>query len=192
MFEICGSTPLFSESNVSSYSGIAFDGCNYYLTVKCEKKIVKLNKCFQCVEVFQTCRIYSCICYDICEGCFWATSAGCYSEVYKLNCALKEIDHIRVKPSCGAFSGVSYYCEDNSLLVSTENEIFRIDKMGNIKCKDEIRCPNAIVTGVTAIAPCCLYHYINGVQRLRIVGKDGCVLEESTPPKGYIVEQALY
>ncbi|MEG2537738.1 MAG: hypothetical protein RSA45_07325 [Hydrogenoanaerobacterium sp.] len=191
MFQICGTIPLFTENNFS-YQGIAFDGCCYYLTAKNRKKISKLDKCLKLVEDIPVGRVYSSICYDSTEKCFWATSCTRCHGIYKLNEDLKEVSLLRPEPFCGVFSCVAYCCKSNSLLVSIGDKIIHINKL-HPENADEIKhCQGAFITGVTCISPCYIYYFIKDEQQVRVISEDGAIIEEFTPPEGDIIQQMLY
>ncbi|MEG1995889.1 MAG: hypothetical protein RR036_00095 [Oscillospiraceae bacterium] len=136
------------------YSGIAFDGCTYYLTLRCGPIILKLDKCFRVTGKIKTCRKYSSITYDCTSKCFWAISAN-FCKLYKLNCCLDEVDCLLLKlpGTCVIMPiGVCYDCCDDSLLVATSLSVMRVEKTTGQttvlkKYADEI------VLGIACISP---------------------------------------
>ena len=160
MFEICGTTPLFSKCNILPYNSVAFDGCHYYLTAKCKKKIYRMNECFQSMESFSTCRIYTSICYDSCEKWFWAISGESDSKLFKLNCSFKEIDQICINQNRGAFTGIDYMSKGDAILLSTSDKILKIEKSVPLSITVIKECANICITGVTGLSSSYLYYYI--------------------------------
>lgn len=119
------------KQSASNYKGIAFDGYYFYLTCPDLCKIIKYDTSFCEVECFNTMRPYTCICYDAKENCFWVSNNKCYDKIFKLNAYLYEINCISIRTyQCrgGIVTGISYNCNENSLLVSFANCIVSICK----------------------------------------------------------------
>ncbi|MEG0108825.1 MAG: hypothetical protein RR705_08245, partial [Lachnospiraceae bacterium] len=199
MFQICLMMPLPSEDHVC-YNGMVFDGYQYYLIPKGKKNIVKTDSCFKNMESIPTRRIYTTICYDSKEKCFWAASKESTNELFKLSDTFQEIGRIKLAPFPGMISGISYCCWDDSLLVSTKNKIFRTNKSCPPNTKEIWNCSGEVIAGVISLSPCFLYYYfLKDLQRIRIVTEDGSILEEIVPAKekltpanDFIIEHVIY
>ena len=111
-------------------NNITFDGCSYYCTIRCKAEIQKLNCCKQVQQQYCTCREYDCICYDWREHCFWACAKSCCNTIFKLDCAMREIDSIQIRGVgiCEGITGISFKCCSNSLLVSFACAIVEVQK----------------------------------------------------------------
>lgn len=105
-------------------NGVVYDGYWFYLTVIGEYKIIKCDKFFHPIHYFETCRIYSNLCYDSREHCFWATQAGDSTYVFKLNKFFEQIDTIYISiPNLkeDIITGISYnYYSDMLVLTYTK------------------------------------------------------------------------
>ena len=114
----------------TSINHVAFDGCNYFGTVRCRCEIIKFDLCHNSVHSYCTCREYDCICYDYSEHCFWATSRMCCNTIFKLDCCMNEIDCINIcgLDKYGIITGISYDCCNNTLIVSMSCVVIEIEK----------------------------------------------------------------
>lgn len=119
----------FSEALLpDDCGGVAFDGCRCVLPVRgrCAAAVLDSALCF--VRHIRTCRPYGAIAYDSRRDCFWATSAECWSAVFRLDCRLREVDCFRPRlPGClpRPISGVAV-CGDR-LLVTWGNKLLEAD-----------------------------------------------------------------
>lgn len=113
-----------------SINYMAFDGCSYYCTTKCNCTIIKLDRCYNISEKFYTKREYDCICYDWCEHIFWASSKNCFGKLFKLDCKMNEIDCIHLcNIGClGSITAISYNCCSNTLMLSFTCAIAEVNK----------------------------------------------------------------
>lgn len=109
---------------------VAFDGCNYFGTVKCRYEIIKFDLCCNSMHRYYTCREYDCICYDYSEHCFWATSRMCCNTIFKLDCGMNEIDSMNIcgLDKYGIITGISYSCCNNTLIISMSCVVIEIQK----------------------------------------------------------------
>ena len=132
MFTICSGNPL---PGFCRYRGIAFDGCQYYLTFRCACKIAVLDCDFRLIELVKTRRIYTAICYDPKRDCFLAASDACRSTLFKLDHCLREIDRLAVcLENHGLFTGVSFCCDTGRLLVAAGNSLVEADPERDTVC----------------------------------------------------------
>lgn len=191
MFQISAKMQLISEHD-TGYAGIAFDGNYYYLTMKGKKRVARFDKRFRKMKTFSTYKLYTAICYDSKEKCFWAVESGVSSGLSKLNQSFRKIGQMDLSPFCGEFSGVSYCCSDNYLLVSIGGKIIQVDKSCTQDICEVENCHGISITGITCLSPYYLYQFTNIGQCVRIVTSDGSLVEEFPPPEGYTIEQVLY
>lgn len=120
---------------IPGFTGVAYDGCWFYLTVKGEHRIIKTDVNFMQAQYFKTCRCYSHICYDGTENCLWAIDSYDSSYVFKLNESFEEIDALSILAPEGKerkITGISYnYCSDN-LIIAFEDSIMSVNKHSSI------------------------------------------------------------
>lgn len=155
MFEEKSKTPLPSLYG-ERYRGIAYDGCHFYLTVRCECAIVQLSPCFEREQCFETRREYGAFCYDPEECCFWATAENCPSILYKLDECFREIDCITVRSpgGCmGSMTGVSYDCCEHKLLVSFADGIVRFHPDCPCEAETVVKAKREWFLGVLSLCP---------------------------------------
>ena len=133
---------------------MAFDGCDYFCTIKCKCQIIKFDICQEIQHKYCTCREYDCICYDYGDHCFWASSKTCYNQIFKLDCHMNEIDciHICAFGQHGVITGISYHCCKNALLVSFTDTVVEVEKCNErskILCTTKEYC----IMGVLSVCP---------------------------------------
>ncbi len=128
-------TPIPVECG-TTISHVAFDGCDYFCTVRCKCEIIRFDPCCHSLRRYGTCREYDCICYDYCDHCFWASSRTCCGKLFKLDCCMNEIDCISVYTSgqYGMITGISYNCCKDALTVSFTCTVVEVNK-----CTEEIK-----------------------------------------------------
>ncbi|MDP4118117.1 MAG: hypothetical protein Q8873_02875 [Bacillota bacterium] len=176
------------------YSGIAFDGCFFYVTLPQDCSIYKLDKDFKYIDCIKTGKPYSNICYDNTENCFWASSVNIRDRIYKLDCKLNEIDYLvicQIDSLCSAIKGLSYNCLSNTLFVAFDENILEISKDG---CHVEVikkSCVGAF-TSVLSIPP----YYVTvkqcgKTQEISLYSCDGCFIKSFCFPIAYIAEDIL-
>lgn len=138
-------------------SHVAFDGCDYYCTIRCNCEILQFSPCSAAMHRYCTCREYDCICYDACAHCFWASSRTCCGKLFKLDCAMHEIDCISLcgLEQYGTITGLSYHCCKHTLIVSFLRVVVEVEP-----CREKY---NVLFTtreygiiGVLSICPCLL------------------------------------
>lgn len=114
----------------TSINHLAFDGCNYFCTIRCKHELIRFDPCCSALHRYYTCREYDCICYDYCDHCFWASSRTCCGRLFKLDCSMNEIDYIQISESAeyGMVTGLSYDCCKNTLIVSFPCIVIEIEK----------------------------------------------------------------
>lgn len=154
LLQVLCKTALPSPCN-PPYRGIAFDGCCFYLTCPDLCQIVKCDSCFCEVEYFETLKPYTCICYDLKENCFWASSNKHCNTVFKLNHCFHEIDCITIHPkACDALiTGISYDCTKDCLLVAVANCILCVNTSGCQKEKLIQKTDSIWKMGVLSVSP---------------------------------------
>lgn len=131
MFQILSEIPLPGHCS-TRYRGLAYDGCWFYLTRDCAREVEQTDRCGQLLDSFETCRCYSCLCYDPRECCFWAASDHCPFSLFKLDTRFREIDCLRLRTcASGLITGLSFQCCTNRLLVAFATGIALIDKDGS-------------------------------------------------------------
>lgn len=177
-----------------SYVGMAFDGCNYYFTVRGACKIIQYDAHFCEEQVIHTCKEYSSICYDANEKCFWAASTHCLYTLFKLNRCMQEIDCMKVQ-SCedcgGLITGISCDCCDCALLISSPTLITKV-----YKCDRESEIIKRTIgrwfTSVLALPRGYLTAALEGnEQYISAYAQDGKLLWECCVPKAYVVRTLL-
>jgi len=195
MFERKSETPLPSLCS-EQYGGLAYDGCHFYLTVRCECLVLQLSPCFEREQCFKTRRTYCAICYDFDKHCFWASADGGLSTLYKLNESFEEIDCIMVRSPRGCrdtITGVSFQCCHHRLLVSFAEGIMRVNP--DCPCESEV-----IVTakcewfwGVVSLCPYILCYCIeSGTGSIRIYSHCGELLHKTPVPFDFELESAVF
>lgn len=139
LFNLDNPTPVTSCSGIK-INKFAFDGVNYYYTMKCENAVAKVNIACLTEQLIKTNKIYDCICYDTEEKCFWATTKNDYTSIFKLNCSMKEIDCIFIETRgqiSGNISSISYNCQNNSIYVAYPNQVLEVYKDGEYILRQE-------------------------------------------------------
>ena len=153
-FDSCTPIPVDCCTRINH---VAFDGCDYFCTVRCKCEIIRCNPCCAEVHRYCTCREYDCICYDYRDHCFWASSRTFCGKLFKLDCSMNEIDCISL---CGIghgsmITGVSYNCCKNVLIVSFACTVIEVEK-----CSGEVKVLYTTreywIMGVLSICPCML------------------------------------
>lgn len=155
MFEQKSETPLPTLCG-ERYRGLAYDGCHFYLTVRCACKIVQLTPCFEQEQSFETRRAYCALCYDWDTHYFWATAQNSFSTLYKLNKYFQEIDCITVHSPGGCLdtiTGVSYDCCEHKLLVCFADGVLRVDPQCPREAETVVKAKHEWFFGVLSLCP---------------------------------------
>lgn len=145
-----------ASDNGMKYTGITFDGNYFYLTQPAGCRILKYDMQYKLVNIIETSKSYSAICYDTREHCFWAVNNKGHNQVYKLNKAMLEMDCISVKMGelCGAqITGISYDCEDDLILLSFPHHIVALNKNSCIPPTIRLCIKDAFCLSVMSVAP---------------------------------------
>ena len=123
----CIPIPLECDSSVNH---VAFDGCDYFCTIRCKHEIIKFNPNSSELHRYCTCREYDDICYDYSENCFWVSSRTCTGKLFKLDCCMNEIDCISICAlnQYGTITGISYNCCKNALDISFPCALIELEK----------------------------------------------------------------
>ncbi|MEG1180099.1 MAG: hypothetical protein RSD42_06795 [Oscillospiraceae bacterium] len=178
-----------------TYSGMAFDGCNYYFLIPCMCKIIKYNQHFSHTNCFETDREYSCICYDYKECCFWAGSRECNNKIFKLDSCLKEIDCIKIrgcKEATGVITGIAYHCCPDTLLVSFTGSVVEVNKKCE-KAQLKYRACSILITGVCSVCP---YYIITAIkdskQYIIVFDSKNRQLHTELVPDSYIIKSIIF
>ncbi|WP_242860592.1 hypothetical protein [Clostridium sp. KNHs205] len=176
-----------------SYKGMAFEGCFFYLTMPKSCTIQKLNKDFTPVGCVKVCRPYSTICYDSTENCFWA-SVNNSSQIFKLDHCLNEIDYIQInlcEEECSKIVGLSYNCENDTLLIVFSSFIAEVSKDGCVVRNLQTSCEGHY-TAVLSIAPYYVtVHLCEHTQTISFFSNDGCLIKSFCFPIVYVIESIL-
>lgn len=192
--------PIQNKNNLK-YRGISFDGCFFYLTDPSCYKIIKYDKCFCEVECFETCKSYTCICYDSDENCFWAAAAECCYKLFKLDKCFCEIDFLTIHPcrkhpyknSAPIITGVSCDCHHKRLVVAFPDCIISINKIDEKDCeiiKDSCHTWNM---GVLSVSPSYITTKINECnQYISIYNCDFKLICKLEVSKEYYVEAIVF
>lgn len=195
MFELKSQTPLPSLCG-ERYRGIAYDGCHFYLTVRCVCLIIQINSCFEQEKCFETRRVYSSICYDPDEHCFWAAVEGALPTLYKLNECFQEIDCITVRGpnGClGGITGVSYNCCKHALLVCFADGIILVNPNYPRESKIVVKAKHEWFFGVVSLCPYLLcYSMEDNKSSIRIYSDCGELLSKFHIPCDLGLESAVF
>ncbi len=184
--------PFPTQTSVTQF---AFDGCHYYFTLACEKKILKTDMDFCIQTCYDTSRVYTCLCYDSKECCFWASAKGWYNRIFKLDCQMREIDCLILAPCLearGEIMGLSYCCCENSLLIGFAAWVVERKKNSEI-CLPRFRVEQGFLTGVLCISPGFLVTSIRGdAQYLDCVDACGKVQSSYCMEDGIVISSMVY
>ncbi|MEG0771435.1 MAG: hypothetical protein RR436_06020 [Clostridia bacterium] len=195
MFKIECEKPIISKCK-SMYKGIAFDGVNIYLTVPCEQKIVKLDMNFNVICIIDTIKSYTYLCYDPQRCCFWAATDKCLPVIYCLDMCLLEIDEIKIcnQTSLGGIvSGLSFDCNDGSILVSIANSIVRVNPECSKKNCLFLTLPCKFLCGVLSISPYVFCNYITKeTQNIAVYDCKKNLIYDAFIPCDVMVESAVF
>ena len=126
-------TLTFSPECCKEYTGMAFDGNYFFLTVPSELKICKFSLDFILCCLIDTCRPYTSISYDNKENCFWAWNEDSAKTLFKLDREMKEISRVGLCPqdgSCPRITAVSYHRQTNTFLAAFTNTVAEFKKNG--------------------------------------------------------------
>lgn len=174
--------------NHNKVNNSAFDGKNYYYTVKCKNIIVKTDS-KHCLEIpIKTYREYNALVFDTIENCFWATSKNDYNSVFKLDCSLEEIDIINVTLDLevkGNITSLSFNCKCNSIYISYPNCLIEMRKNGKYKVK--FYDDNAYITNVFSLYPHYFVCILNDYNKSQIVyefNNNNRLVKEYVLPQG--------
>lgn len=127
-FHSCIPIPVGCDALINH---VAFNGCDYFCTMRCRCEIIRFDPCTSAIHRYCTCREYDCICYDYRDCCFWASSRTDCGKIFKLDCSMQEIDCIPICEAVqyGLITGISYDCCKNLLIVSFPCTVISIDKV---------------------------------------------------------------
>ncbi|MEG2097251.1 MAG: hypothetical protein RRY65_03710, partial [Pseudoflavonifractor sp.] len=170
---------------------MAFDGSYYYFTAKYKEKILRLDRNLKGKKLISTRKIFTALCYDTKENCFWAAARNC-SEIFKLSPGFQELDCLKLGLLPGMISGISYACGEDVLLVTTGERVLRVTKCSPPVVTELKSCPGMLMTGITAVSPCYLYHAMQSRQRLCLMSDCGNLLLEAYAPKDFFLDCMIY
>ena len=190
MFTICSEIPL---PGFCRYRGIAFDGCQYYLTFRCACKIAVLDCDFRLIELVKTRRIYTAICYDPKRDCFWAASDACRSTLFKLDHCLREIDRLAVcLENHSLFTGVSFCCDTGRLLVAAGNSLVEVDPERDTVCLLREEGKHALILSAICLPPYIMFCVLRGCKPyIVLLTHTGALLAEEQIPSVGAVDAIL-
>lgn len=177
------------------YSGMAFDGCSFYMTLPQECKIYRFNRDLSPIGCFETAKPYTSICYDNTENCFWAAAEQPNCLIYKLNCRMQEIDLLQVIVSeqpLSRIKGLSYFCGNDTLLVAFTDFIVEVSKESGA-CRVLQSACDGCFSGVTAIAP----YYVTvsvckNIQSVSLFSCDDHLVKRLCLPCTYLIESMVF
>jgi hypothetical protein len=107
---------------------MAYDGEYFYFTLKNRKDILKLDNTLKPVCLFQCSRIYTHICYDSTDRCFWAAISSKADTIYKLDICMNETDRLHISNSSPYITGLAYNSCANVIIVSGCRGIISVGK----------------------------------------------------------------
>lgn len=174
-------------------NGMAFDGCFYYITAICTPEIMKYNNCFKPVTCISTERVYSCICFDPKNKCFWAAAKGEFGRIFQLNCNMAEVDCLSLGYNLyGEITGLSYNCCEDKLLVALSDSIYKISCSGDTAQK--LLCiPGSLITGVLSGCGGLLVTYIvKGTQQTAIYSDCNKIYDTFCIPCSYLIKSIIW
>lgn len=109
--------------------GAAFDGCNYYLTVRQQCRVIVLDDDFCFAANIRTRRPYTSITFDEVRNCFWAASDQCWFALFQLDCGFRELGRLVLNfGGCcpRPITGLSF-CGGGTLLATWGNKLLQVD-----------------------------------------------------------------
>ncbi|MEF9922157.1 MAG: hypothetical protein RSC95_05725 [Anaerovoracaceae bacterium] len=194
IFNYAEEMPLALKIN-STYDNMAFDGCYYYFLTHCNRKIIKTDKCFRQVRVYESCREYNCFCFDYIEDCFWAASKECPYEIFKLDKYFREIGFMKIceiNNMSGIITGISLDCCNNTLLLSFANTICELNKRtGQLNVR--YRICTGVITMVLSIAPGYMFAVKDGCRwEIYVINNNDMIIDTYCIPKCYIVKNMIF
>ncbi|MEG1578707.1 MAG: hypothetical protein RR336_08085 [Oscillospiraceae bacterium] len=174
----------------TAYGGMAFDGCHTYFLRTCAPVVMETDACFACTRKYETCRVYSCFCYDFKAHCFWATARSCCNQVFQLNRCFQEMDAIPLCGGHGTVMGLSYNCCTDSLQLAFADGIATLEKDGTLH---ETIASTSCLTGVCSLCPGTIVSALqNGNAALLIYGNNNQLVYTETLPDGYMIKDILF
>lgn len=177
------------------YSGMAFDGCSFYMTLPQDCKVYQFDRDLTPIGCFETAKPYTSICYDNTENCFWAVAEQPNCLIYKLNCQMQEIDLLQItlpEQSLSRIKGLSYFCGNDTLLAAFTNFIVEVSKSSGA-CRVLQSICDGCFSGVTAVAP----YYITvsvckNIQSVSLFSSDDHLVKRLCLPCTYLIENIVF
>lgn len=188
MLLLCSETPI-PVSGKETYRAMAFNGCRYYLTKHCECEIAVVSREMNLIKTVKTRREYTAICYDPSRSCFWAAAADAMSAIFKLDINLQEIDRVDLRCGCvQPITGLSFCCEDCSLLVSCGARLLKADPNGGgTRQLCEAR-KFSLILAVLCMPPYILFYALRGCDAYFVLAdREGNILNEIKSKEGAAV-----
>lgn len=178
-------------SGAETYRGMAFDGCRYYLTVRCARAVVVLNRDLSLVQKKVTRRPYTALCYDPMRDCFWAASDQCRATLFRLGRNLQEIDRLipQAEGRCSEpITDISFCCGSGRLLVSRGNQILDLDPdNGSTVLRYEARGTFLILSAVCLSSDILIHGLRSCEAYFALVSCGGEARREQTAPEGVVL-----
>lgn len=168
----CMPIPLKHNDSINH---MAFDGCDYFCTIRCKSEIIRFSPCHSAVQRYCTCREYDHICYDYSDHCFWASSSKYHHTIFKLDCCMRELDCICicVPDLCGMITGISYNCCKNALVISFPHTVIEVEKESDSQ-SILYSTPSGVILGVLSLCPGLLLTVLRGSRYVvDILNQDG-------------------
>lgn len=178
-----------------SFSGIAFNGCFFYLTAPQESSIYKFERDFRIVDSIKINRPYDCICYDHVKDCFWVAEKKHDDMIFELDCNMKEIGQLRIKTyqkPCSPIIDLSFDCEKDAILAAYKDHIASVSK-GSGRANRIRETREGFYTAVLSIAP---YYAVvrqdEKGQAFQILTCNGRRIKNIRIPSSYSIKAAMF
>ncbi|MEG0759390.1 MAG: hypothetical protein RR505_13355 [Raoultibacter sp.] len=177
------------------YEDMTYDGCWFYIIAAGQQRILKLDCDFKIVEYVDTCRCYSCICYDPSDHCFWAACNRCESTLFQLDENLSEIGCTKLELGSQdniPIQSISGCCVSNQLLIAVGHELVMVDKDHPTCSLSVATYPEVSLQGALSIYPYMIGYYTrNHCQYLGIWSSYGCLQKEYEVPDDIWIKSVL-
>ena len=196
MFTIQKKLPL-ATSPPARYTGMAFDGARFLFTTARECKIYQYGRRLSQECCHDTCRVYSSICFDPKEHCFWASSETCGATLFKLNSCFQEIDRIPIvfpgrSQAPGRVTGFSYNHNEGTLVVAFATCLMSVNPNRQEENAVLLHVSGEWILSVLSVSGYLVCGCMTGSeQAIRIFSMDGRLLKEYALPCADQMEAAV-
>ncbi|MGL5649450.1 MAG: hypothetical protein ACRDDY_16535 [Clostridium sp.] len=167
---------------------IAFDGENYFYTIKNKLEIIKVNEFFIVKKRYYTNKEYNVICYDWDEKCFFVASIFYEDRIFKLDLNMKEIDCIKINLNKKQVTGISYDCMNKKLIISLNNEVISLCKK-SLEITRLYSTEKENIKGVLSVAPIIILTILSEecYKILVLTAEKKCIGKYSISKRGKII-----